>query len=32
MSDRNEVEVFALIAGELEEALHDAKLARRLKQ
>jgi hypothetical protein len=25
MSDRNEVEVFALIAGELEEALYDAK-------
>ena len=25
MSDRNELEVFALIAGELEEALYDAK-------
>ena len=25
MSDRNEIEVFALVAGELEEALYDAK-------
>lgn len=25
MTDRNELEVFALIAGELEEALYDAK-------